>query len=221
MHKMYGRVQGFRDRAFIAICTVLLFGWTASARAVTLTNGFLSVSNGMLFATQEYSNGNFSISYNVSQIGTQITYTYTLFVPQKNLSHWNLGLSTNFTSSDLISFSSSIPTDLVGPQVWSPDQGSSQEGMPDDLFGYKFQPTSGTRTGLVTFTIVTDRLPTNGNFYARDGGGVYVYNTGFANPSTGAFLIVPDSVAVVPEPSSLVLAIGGVLMMMLATRRRR
>jgi hypothetical protein len=219
MHKRYGRVQGFRVQAFAAMCAGLLLGWTVSASAVTLTNGFLSVSNGMLFATNQFSTGNFSISYNVSQVGTQVTYTYTLFVPLKSLSHWLLQVSTNFTAADLISESGTGTFTSTTPSLWTPN--TSNDGMPTNLFGYKFDTGGVSPTGTLTFTIVTDRLPTNGNFYARDGNGVYAYNTGFANPSTGAFLIVPDSVAVVPEPSSIFLVTGGVLMMMLATRRRR
>jgi hypothetical protein len=220
MYKTYGQGKGLRFQAAIATgVALLMLGWTASAGAVTLTNGFLSVSNGTLFATNQYSTGNFSIGYDVDKVGDQLTYTYTLFVPLKSLSHWLLQVSTNFTSADLISESGTGTFTSTTPSLWTP--GGSNDGMPTNLFGYKFDTSGVSPTGTLTFTIVTDRLPTNGNFYARDGKGVYAYNTGFSDPINGAFLIVPDSVAVMPEPSSIFLVTGGVLMMMFVTRKRR
>lgn len=190
--------------------------------AVTLTNGTLSVSNGEITAAGQYLTGNFSSMYNVDQNSNLLTYTYTLFAPQKNLSHWLLQVSSNFVAGDLIGESGpgSFPT--TNPGTFAPNDSSSNAGMPANLFGYKCDTSTTPTNGVLIFTFITDRLPTNGNFFARDGNGVYAYDTGFANPSTGAFLIVPDSVsAVVPEPNSLLLAAMGIGLAVSVLRRCR
>jgi PEP-CTERM motif len=205
--------------AMLALCCAMT---PAVATAIALTNGTLSVSNGQISAAGEYQTGNFSISYDVVQNSNLLTYTYTMFAPHKNLSHWLLQVSSNFVASDLKSESGPGGFPTTNPGTFTPDDGSSNAGMPANLFGYKFDTAAASTNGTLIFTIVTDRLPTNGNFFARDGNGVYAYDTGFANPSTGSFLIVPDSVATtVPEPSTLMLAAIGIGTAAFMLRRRR
>lgn len=194
---------------------------TAEALPVNVGSGSLSVLDGEIYATNQWNDGNFSIDYDVTLDGTLFTYNYRLYVPSKDLSHWLLQVSESFTSDNLIAASGDTGVDPSGnPTTFDASgPGNSNPGLPTNLFGYKWDETTGT--GYLDFQLVTDRAPMWGSFYAKDGnsggpgGGtaVYAYNTGL-NPQldSQAYLLVPDTEnSVVPEPASAALLLVGLV----------
>jgi hypothetical protein len=201
----------------------------AAAAAVPTYTGSLSVGSGLV-ATELWNDVTTTLSYSVIyNPGTQTwSYSYTLSVPEKNISHFIIEVSPSFTLSNLLDTSWSVSpagTALLGTNNVSP----ANTYMPEDLYGIKFTP-GGVQQ--VTVTIESDRSPIWGDFYGRCGfsDGILntAYNTGFSSPDSdpsilsiplgdnpGGLLtnhiLVPDTV---PEPLTLsVLVLGGLAMM--------
>ena len=98
----------------------------------------------------------------------------------KDLSHFVIEVSPSFTASNLLSWTGSA--NLEGPKNHGPGYDSGNPGMPTATYGLKFKPTS--KTPSLTVTLVSDRAPEWGDFYAKSGGGqmpdaIIAYNAGF------------------------------------------
>lgn len=203
-----------------------------------------SVGSGILGTWNWSGSGNngFRISWQVTNSGTGSTpwtYSYTLSgsaVPQslsKDLSHLIVQLSDITTA--MYSFPSG--TDAAAPREYDPtSNGSSNFGMPGDLFGVKWNCASNCSNP--TFTFSTSQAPMWGSFYAisgkKPGKEVYAYNTGFGTaPADGTidfstWIVTPDSrtidastVGAVPEPGTWVLMAAGVGALGVARRLTR
>jgi len=177
-----------------------------------------------------WSDGGFSISWQITQSGADYTYRYTLDTPlsgSAQLSHWLLELSPtdasgnsleNYWESVFVSNTQGNYSDVgIGPVAAGdvgPATGASNVGMPGALWGVKFTRDSSVTQTVVEFT--TTQAPVWGDFYARDGGGtgagtIYAYNLGFGtDPTAGAtnflnWIARPDGDSRLPEPNSLAL----------------
>jgi hypothetical protein len=172
-----------------------------------------------------------SISWVVSQnANLSWNYQYTLVVSGKNISHFIIEVSPDFTAEDLLNFS--------GPGEWSVGYFTPQPAnplMPEAVQGIKFTPGK-----MLSATVSFDswRVPVWGDFYGRCGGQVgdlnQAYNLGFTSPDSDPLdaprdgsvynhLLVPDSqVADVPEPgTAALLMVLGMAGLGGAIRRRR
>jgi hypothetical protein len=224
-----------RNFLFVVSLLVVLVFAVPMARAVEieLEDGFLtSGPGGGITASGGWSGGAFKISWDIDQdsVTKLYTYVYTISDPQsedgrlaKDLSHWILQVSNTFTSNNLKS-GSSHADDGSSPQTYtSTSNGNSNPDMPNAIFGYKFDST--------TVTIVTDRAPINGNFYAKDGNcnpfscpgfdATVAWDTGLAGGTS--FIRVPDTTTTtttsVPEPSALLLFGSGLIVVSGISRR--
>ena len=211
----------------------------ASTQAGIMYSGSISNigTDATMVGNGSWSSGS-SLSWVVEQSDTtnEWTYDYTLNVPQKDISHFILGLCPTVDGNDLsVSGSHNGP---ISYGTFGSGMGSSNPGIPGDLYGMKID-TSGDTTNL-TFSLVSSLAPSWGDFYAKDGKDpgkidVYMYNSGFgvenlnlaADGNSGGYVLVPCSSGsnipptVVPEPSSAaglaLLLLGGVFF----NRRRR
>lgn len=160
-------------------------------------------------------------------------------MPAKEISHFIIEVSDDFTDADIISWSgTNFP---VLDYYDANSQGNSNPGMPGAFTkGLKFQAAGW---GIdQTVTLITPRAPKWADLYAKDGqsggpgGGndVILYNTGFlvADPLVGPHngtelyhILAPDTRKIppqggpdIPEPGTLALVSVGLLGVL---RRRR
>ena len=189
-----------------------LWGTDASGE---LTGIRTSANDEGIDATFQWDNGGFVLSWNISyNAETQLwTYIYTLEVEQKGVSHFNLEVTEGLPEFHYYDGTSGP---IEGPTTYS-SANPSNPLMPNPLFGVKFDYGDT----LSSYTIVTDRAPVYGVFYAKDGkdgksNDVVAWNTAlnFADYKTNEqlgridFIVRPDgdgSSTVVPEPSTVFL----------------
>lgn len=158
-----------------------------------------------------------SLSWNVSVQRDIWTYNYIFSVPKKGISHMIFEVSSTFDSSNIYAGTTG------GYELGSyGSQGNSNPGIPGSIYGLKWD--LGVETTSASVTIVTDRAPMWGDFYAKDGvenvNGVkteiYAYNTQFGSDilasigdgNVGGWVLVPDThsgSAPVPEPGTMLL----------------
>lgn len=213
----------------------------ATSQAV-IYSGSLSSSgagaDGKLTGTEQWASGA-TFSWSASNEEPNCTswyYSYTLTVLGKDISHVTTEVSEEFTLANLLSgindpgnILGSAQLDYYGPGL----HGSSDPGIPGELYGIKVDTTGNTKS--VSWSFCSNRVPVWGDMYAKDGktGGndVYLYNFGFTDPdpadpaangSVEHHILVPDSIddpegPPIPEPSTGLLGIIGLMMIL---RRR-
>ncbi|MBI2842423.1 MAG: PEP-CTERM sorting domain-containing protein [Armatimonadetes bacterium] len=165
-------------------------------------------------------------------------YNYTFTSTTKSISHLIIEVSPEFTLADIIEGSFQVHQGSVGKKdgqiivgEYAPG-GGDNPGMPDPIYGIKFDGTSGLTLQL---SFDTYKAPVWGDFYAKDGktdGEMNTaYNVGFTSPDTdpidppsdgsvGFHILRPDTHNYVPEPSSLA-ALGAALPFLGLIRRGR
>jgi hypothetical protein len=129
-----------------------------------LTGSRNSGTDGGVYATKSWANGGFNISWDISfDDDTDLwTYQYHVTVPRKEVSHWLLEV-TQDSDSVLIDGSSS---EAVAPTTYtSTSNGNSNPLLPNPIYGVKFDYGDLDEV----YTLVTDRAPVYGVFYAKDG----------------------------------------------------
>lgn len=97
------------------------------------------------------------------------TYVYTFASDEKSASHAIVELSTNFDASNIKAGTSFTAGDLDTYSATS--HGNSNPGMPSPIYGAKLDSPSDSLTDV--WTIVTDRAPMWGDFYAKNGKNVW------------------------------------------------
>jgi hypothetical protein len=177
---------------------VFLLGIVTSSWGALTGSGSITYNNGLYASGDDWANSSSSLSWNVYQLSSgNYEYDYSFILPTnaKNISHVIIQVSKNFTTADMLT--GTTPNGSLGD--WD-GQGNSNLGIPASLHGIKWD-ASGTS---FSWTIVTDRAPTLGNFYAKDGnadGGVYAYSG-----TSGVFgnnVVVPDTVTPLPAAAWL------------------
>ena len=169
--------------------------------------------------------GNFTLTWNISQIGDMFTYRYDVSGYQiPGISHFIISLSEG-CSLDPNCITNGAKA-VFG--VYSgTDQGNSNAGFPSgaSIDGVKFGFGSPDST---TYTFTSDRAPVYSDFFLKGGNGPFAYDAGLANPGSSdpnAFIARPDTTGQIgldvaaPEPGTLFLFGSGALLLALARKK--
>ena len=130
------------------------------------------------------------------------TYKYDWTAAQKDLSHLNIQVSEDFSDSDVIAWSV-LPTNGETYKIGTNFDGNTWNAFKFDDLGDALS---------YTLTLTTNRMPMDGNFYAKDGKNTYAHNT------DGFSIAVPNSA--VPIPSAILL-LGAGLIGLVGFRRKK
>lgn len=169
----------------------------------------------------------FTVAWNITQVGDDYTYVYTVSgYRQPGLSHFSIATSDGENDTIIFTEDNVLPGSDGDIEVGNLNEGGF--GAPSDFYGLKFDFGDDDTT---TYTLVTDRAPIWGSFFAKGGSASGAYNVGFqpnqplafAGPNFDAidFIPVPDSVGVIPEPASMAMVgIAALAGLGLAMKRR-
>ena len=226
-----------RSNLTLTVVVVCLFAITSSALAtpIPMYSGTLTSGSG-LFGTASWET-DASLSYEVTSLdGGLWKYQYTLTVADKGISHFIIETSPSFQETNIIGgipggITSNVTLGEIELKTNTEQQGNPD--IPESLYGIKFN--LGEESTVVTMSLISDRVPVWGDFYAKggkDGNGankedLTLYNTGFTAADPGLapsanvtdHILVPDT-DTTPEPATLaMLGLGGV--MVLIRKRKR
>jgi len=215
----------------IALLVTFLF-LTTSAHGSIIYDGQLAWDDqadpNPLDTLGSWSNDDTIIAWSVEQLdGGDWRYNYRLSVSGKDVSHIIFETSESLESVWNVSANVDVTWEF---DLYTPDShGSSNPGLPGDMYGVKFD--IGRDTQIVEISFEAARQPVWGDFYAKAGSGKklsYVYNAGFSPDSPGGTasvpqahrILVPDTVNV-PEPAAMMMLTAPAAALLLRRRTAR
>ena len=194
-------MTAIKTRFLIVVALLVAFAALPVGARGAIVSGSVSTADGSVIGGGDWATG-VTLDWSVADAGSAYLYTYVFDAPQPGFSHFDLQLSGHFTDENILEISNAyeIGTFVTGP---------SNPGWPigESLYGIKFDGIA--RGAPWTLTVLSDRAPMEGDFYANGGTDSYACNSGFG-ALDGANILVPDTESYpVPEPGTLVLLGGG------------
>ena len=215
------------------ICAALVvWAVSLSTAAAALYTGQLTWDQDQtqIVATNDWAAPPTSISWEVEQVGPWTwSYTYTLSVSGKDVSHFIIEASDNL--DQISELEATVLLEGVEFGTYSASKpGKSNPLIPDPVYGLKFDLAEDTTTVTVRFT--ADRDPIWGDFYAMAGAHKnpsVAFNSGFTSddydPDPNVFgpdrvpvtdhILIPDTI---PQPASLIVLCAGSAALLLPRR---
>jgi hypothetical protein len=199
----------------LVVAVVALMALPMAARSALV--GSVSTSDGSVIGGGDWTT-DVTLGWEISDApGDNYLYSYTFQAPDPGLSHFILQTSDNFTVNNVLEISNEYALN-----TFTSGDGNSNPGLEGDLYGIKFE---GFEEGSPwTFTLLSDKAPMEGDFYAKGGDDSFAYNSGFGEGEggTGAKILVPDTLTQrVPEAGAMLLFGSGLLGLVGYRRARR
>lgn len=190
--------------AIIITLLATLTAFPIAARGAIISNP-VSTANSTVIGGGDWTTG-VSLGWSVTDTSEGYLYSYTFTAPDPDLSHFDLQVSGNFTAANILDISDTYELGYF-------TEGPSNPGWPEGetLYGIKFDDIQGDSP--FTLTVLSDRAPMEGDFYAKGGSDSFAYNSGFG-ALDGANILVPDTETKppsVPEPATMLLLGSGLL----------
>ena len=201
-----------------------------------------SSTGGGITGNGAWDSGNFSLSWLITHDDGIWTYVYTATITTKDISHFILEVTEDLFDFNILEGSSSgfayengNDASIQGPATYQTSGTSgTNPNMPNSIYGIKFDYGTDTDAHIYSaiYTIVTDRAPVWGVFYAKDGNAGDPLPTAWSNAlaygdyrtndglSYQDFIVRPNGVHPVPEPSTFLLVGFGVAGLIFCARRR-
>ena len=223
--------------SFLAVNTSTAAVIWGSDASTALTGTRTSAENAGVIGTGPWGEGGFSISWDISFDSNSgyWTYVYSIDTTSSSPTTAVAYLLLEVTDSNPFNIFAGTTYPLTGPQTWTPATGDEDgdnaiPGLPHNINAIRFD-VAGNDEGMIDYTLVTDRAPVWGVFYAKEMMNSEQNIVAYANALEYSdyktisilteldYIVRPDGTTVIPIPATVWL-LGSAVLGLLVTRKK-